>query len=165
MAIPGIEILKMKAISNLISIEHQVQPAGIELTLRDVEEFIDPGYIDLTNEKRKISKCRKIEFDSEGKVFLSKGAYKVRFNEVVHVPENMIAIGIPRSSLLRSGVMVFSALWDPGYRGRSESLLVVFNPNGVYLERNARLMQLIFVRMESKPHKLYNGIYQNENIK
>ncbi len=162
--IPGIEVLKLNYIRELISQEIQIQPAGVELTLREVEEFLDSGYIDLTNERRRISKCRKLEFDENGGIHLKPGAYKVRFNEVVNVPEDAIAIGLPRSSLLRSGVAIFSALWDPGYKGRSECLLVVFNPHGVYLEKNARLIQLVFIKLTRKPHRLYMGAYQKENI-
>ncbi|RLE55333.1 MAG: deoxyuridine 5'-triphosphate nucleotidohydrolase [Candidatus Methanomethylicota archaeon] len=163
--IPGKELIKLGVVTNLISEEHQVQPAGIELTLRDVEEFEDAGYIDLKNIRRRISKCRKLSFDKEGKIHLKQGAYKVRFNEVISVPENMVGIALPRSSLLRSGASIFSAVWDPGYKGRSESLLVVFNPHGITLERNARLMQIFFVKLSSKPHKVYSGVYQGENVK
>ncbi|MCS7386144.1 MAG: deoxyuridine 5'-triphosphate nucleotidohydrolase [archaeon GB-1867-005] len=164
MIIPGLELIKLKVINNLISEKHQIQPAGVELTLKDVEEFEDAGYIDLTNAKRKVSTCRKLSFDEEGKIHLSQGAYKVRFNEVICVPEDMVGIGLPRSSLLRSGATILSAVWDPGYKGRSESLLVVFNPKGIILERNARLMQMIFIKLSRRPHKLYSGIYLGENV-
>lgn len=165
MVIPGQRMKKYNVIIENIINEIQIQPAGIELTLREVEKFEDTGYIDLTNIKRKISKSTPLQFDSNGKIFLPQGAYKVRFNEVVSVPADMVGIGLPRSSLLRSGATILSAVWDPGYKGRSESLLVVFNPHGIVLERNARLMQLLFIKLLEKPHKPYSGRYQFENIK
>ena len=86
------------------------------------------------------------------------------FNEVIEVPPDVMAIARPRSSLLRMGATMETAVWEPGYKGRSQSLLVVHNPNGIRLRKNARLMQLIFFRLEDDANKLYNGVYQGENI-
>lgn len=60
------------------------------------------------------------------------------------IPRDAAAIGRARSSLLRCGATLETALWDPGYRGRSQSLLVVYNPAGLKLKKKARLMQLVF---------------------
>lgn len=164
MIIPGHKLKKYGINIEGIIDEIQIQPAGIELTLREVERFEDAGYIDLTNTKRKISKCTPLKFDSKGKIFLPPGAYKIKFNEIISVPVDVVGIGLPRSSLLRSGATIFSAVWDPGYKGRSESLLVVFNPHGITLEKNARVIQLLFIKLIEKPQKLYSGKYQLENI-
>ncbi|MCS7096874.1 MAG: deoxyuridine 5'-triphosphate nucleotidohydrolase [Candidatus Methanomethylicia archaeon] len=164
MIITGIDAYRMGIVENLLNEELQIQPAGIELTLNSVEKFIDAGIMDLTNEFRRVSRTEPIPFDNEEKIFLAKGVYRIKFNEVIKIPENVVAIGYPRSSLIRSGVTIYTAIWDPGYIGRSECLLCVFNDNGVYLYRNARLLQLIFIKIEGKPHKIYNGKYQKENI-
>ena len=65
---------------------------------------------------------------------------------------------------LAGGATVETALWDPGYQGRSQSLLVVHNPFGLRLKRNARLIQLAFYRLTSLAEKGYEGAYQNENL-
>lgn len=75
-----------------------------------------------------------------------------------------MAMALPRSSLLRCGATLDTAVWDPGYNGRSQSLLVVHNPHGIRIKKNARLMQLIFICMREVAHKAYSGIYQGENI-
>ena len=74
-----------------------------------------------------------------------------------------MALGRPRSSLLRCGVNVGTAVWDAGYSGRSQSLLVVHNPSGFSLEKNARLTQLVFFELTGESEG-YQGIYQGENI-
>ena len=89
---------------------------------------------------------------------------KSSFNEIVSIPSDAAALARARSSLLRCGAALETALWDPGYRGRSQSLLVVYNPAGLRLKKNARLMQLIFLRLEKEAEKLYSGRYQGENI-
>ncbi|MEM3615304.1 MAG: deoxyuridine 5'-triphosphate nucleotidohydrolase [Candidatus Methanomethylicia archaeon] len=164
MIITGMEAYRMGIVEGIINPEKQIQPSGIELTLRDVERIIGVGILDLTDEKREIPKTEPIPFNSDGKVFLNQGVYKIRYNEIVKIPKDMIAIGYPRSSLIRSGATIYTAIWDPGYIGRSESLLQVFNVNGIYLYRNARIIQLIFIKVAGKPHKTYDGKYQKENI-
>jgi len=73
-------------------------------------------------------------------------------------------LGRPRSSLNRCGVSIHSAVWDAGYSGRSQSLLVVYNPLGFRLHRNARLLQLVFFYTSGGVGKGYSGQYQNENL-
>ncbi len=142
----------------------QFQPAGVDLTLKEVHSFQDSGIIDFDNSKRRLSRTEPMRFDVTGRLFLPNGIYKIIYNEVVKIPDNCIALGLPRSSLLRCGVTVECALWDPGYHGRSESLLVVHNSAGITLYKNARMIQLIFIKLEDKAEKTYSGIYNRENI-
>ncbi|HLB27762.1 MAG TPA: deoxyuridine 5'-triphosphate nucleotidohydrolase, partial [Dehalococcoidales bacterium] len=72
-------------------------------------------------------------------------------------------LGRPRSSLLRCGVTVNTAVWDAGYSGRSQSLLVVYNPLGFRLQKDARVVQLVFFRLTGETEG-YKGAYQGENI-
>ena len=74
-----------------------------------------------------------------------------------------MALATPRSSLLRCGVTVNTAVWDAGYSGRSQSLLVVYNPGGFRLQRNARIVQLVFFQLSGETEG-YNGTYQGENM-
>jgi dUTP pyrophosphatase len=57
-----------------------------------------------------------------------------------------------------------SAVWDAGYSGRSQSMLVVYNPHGFRLHKNARVMQLVFFHTTRAVDQGYSGKYQNENI-
>jgi len=96
-----------------------------------------------------------------GQYNLQPGTYLVTYNEMVHLPSNLMAFGRPRSSLLRSGVTVESAVWDAGYRGRSRGMLTVYNPHGFQVKPNARLLHLVFIQLlqDTEP---YAGIYQGE---
>jgi len=69
----------------------------------------------------------------------------------------------PRSSLLRCGVTVGTAVWDAGYNGRSQSMLVVYHPQGFRLQKNARVTQLVFMTVTGDTEG-YRGTYQRENI-
>jgi len=158
MAMPGFQILKY--VKNIIS-KDQLQPAGIDLTINKIFELKSSGYLGVN--RREISNVQEVP-KRNGKWYLSRGVYKVLINEVVHVPENAIGFCFPRSSLLRMGVDVRCALWDPGYYGRSEILLVVHNEHGVVVEENARIAQIVFIKLTEKPHELYSGVYKGENV-
>ncbi len=146
-----------------INLEEQLQPNGIDLTLRDIALLQSSGRITVQNSQRLLPELAPLVFDGMGFIDLMPGAYIITYNEIVHLPKNIMALGRPRSSLLRCGVSVGTAVWDAGYSGRSQSLMVVYNPQGFRLQKNARIIQLIFFRLGQKTEG-YRGIYQGENI-
>lgn len=151
-------------VESMINPKEQTQMCGVEMTLLRIDRFISAGSMAFDNKERTLPEMEEIEFEESGWVELKPGAYLVTFNEIVNIPQDMAALARPRSSILRSGATLETALWDPGYRGRSQSLLIVYNPNGLWLKKNARLMQLVFFRLEKEAEKGYNGRYQGENI-
>jgi len=151
-------------VEGAIDLEKQTQMCGMELTLQKIERFTSAGAVAFDNIERVLPSTDALDFDSSGWIDLAPGAYLVTFNEIVNIPSDVAALARARSTLLRCGASLETALWDPGYRGRSQSLLVVHNPQGLRLKKNARLMQLIFLRLENKAEKLYSGKYQGENI-
>ncbi len=99
-------------------------------------------------------------FDGLGRVDLLPGCYLVTYNEVVNLPKNIMALAMPRSSLLRCGVSIHNAVWDAGYSGRSQSLLVVYNPQGFRLHRNARIVQMVFFLLSREVAQGYQGCFK-----
>ncbi|WP_406655648.1 deoxyuridine 5'-triphosphate nucleotidohydrolase [Methanolobus sp. ZRKC2] len=151
-------------VQNMIDTDTQLQPNSFELTLKSIELLKGSGAVDFDNRERQIPESENIEFDNEGWALLEAGTYKITFNEIVNIPLDLAAIARPRSSLLRCGVTVESAVWDSGYRGRSESMLVVHNPHGFRVKRDARLLQLVFYSLHREVSEGYCGRYQNENL-
>lgn len=151
-------------VESMIDTETQTQMCGIELTLNRVERFTSAGAVAFDNSERKLPQTEPIDFDPSGWIDLTPGSYLVTFNEIVNIPKDVAALARARSTLQRCGASLETALWDPGYRGRSQSLLVVYNPQGLRLKKNARLMQLVFMRLEKEAEKVYSGKYQGENI-
>jgi len=150
-------------IEDFPSLELQLQNNGFDLTLRTVSGFTSQGQLALGNDERLLPNIEELEFDQDGLLALAPGQYRITYSEIVHLPKDIAALGFPRSSLLRCGADIRTAVWDAGYSGRSESLLVVHNPHGVRLKRQARVMQLVFFRL-SQDSPGYDGYYQNENI-
>ncbi len=153
-----------RRVEAMIDPEAQTQMCGVELTLQRIERYLSAGALAFDNKERKLPEAEVVEFDPSGWVEIGPGAYLVTFNEIVDIPRDVAALARPRSSLLRMGASLETALWDPGYRGRSQSLLVVYNSKGLRLKKNARLMQLIFLRLGKDAEKVYSGVYQGENI-
>jgi dUTP pyrophosphatase len=141
----------------------QLQPAGIDLTVEEVFTFTTPGVIDFDNKHRAVSDCSALQWH-DNTLHLKPGAYKLRFAEVITIPPHTIALAFPRSSLLRSGATLHHAVWDPGYEGKSESLLVVHNPHGLTLYKRARVAQLIYLKLEKQAQRLYRGVYHKEGV-
>jgi dUTP pyrophosphatase len=156
-------ILKDRLIENFIDLSVQLQSASFDLTLDEIFLLKSSASIDFSNKEREIPKYEKIEFKDEW-VLLNKGIYLISFNEIVNIPKDLIAFVRPRSSLVRSGATIFSSLWDPGYSGKSNCLLVVLNENGIKIKKNARVAQMVFLKLSSPTNKMYEGIYQKEGI-
>ncbi|MBA7664222.1 dCTP deaminase, dUMP-forming [subsurface metagenome] len=150
-------------IEGYVNLEEQVQSNGVDLTLREVALLQSAGKIGVMDSQRLVSDLAPLVFDGLDFIDLMPGAYIVTYNEVVHLPKDVMALAMPRSSLLRCGVTVNTAVWDAGYSGRSQSLMVVYNPQGIRLQRNARIVQLVFLQLTQETEG-YQGVYQGENI-
>jgi dUTP pyrophosphatase len=150
-------------IQGYINLEEQLQPNGFDLTLKELATIPTDGQIAISNAQRIIPALTPLIYDDAGFVSLMAGAYAVIFNEIVNLPKNIMALGAPRSSLLRCGVTIQNAVWDAGYGGRSQALLVVHNPAGFRVQRNARVDQLVFFQLADQT-EAYSGRYQGENI-
>lgn len=151
-------------VTDWLDLDSQLQPNGFDLTLRDVARFVGPGTIAVDNAGRTLPELEPIAFDADGLASVPPGPYHIVYNEVVHLPTDLMALGRPRSSLGRCGVAIHTAVWDAGYEGRSTSLLVVGNPHGFRVERNARVMQLVFFGLASAVAEGYRGRFQGENL-
>lgn len=148
-------------IDGMIDASTQLQPNGVDLTVSSILKFQGEGRVSFG--ERELPNALPMQLASDSWVQLLPGCYLVQFNETINLPNDIIAIGKPRSTMLRMGATIETAVWDAGYSGRSQSLLVVFNPYGIEISENARVLQLIFIRLSRKTEG-YSGIYQREGI-
>ncbi len=150
-------------VEGYVNLKEQVQTNGIDLTLRNIALLQSSGKIAAMDSHRVVSDLAPLVFDGLAFVDLMPGAYIITYNEIIHLPKSIMALATPRSSLLRCGVTINTAVWDAGYSGRSQSLMVVYNPQGFRLQRNARIVQLVFLELTGETEG-YHGAYQGENI-
>jgi dUTP pyrophosphatase len=150
-------------VSNYKNLEDQIQPNGLDLTLNSVATLADSGNLGITNEDRHISHTAPLDIQPNESIKLCQGCYLVTLNEILHIPNNLMAIGKPRSSLLRCGVSIQNAIWDAGFNGISQVLMIIHNPLGFSLVQDTRILQLVFFTLESPTLAPYKGQYQMEN--
>lgn len=141
---------------------NDIDCAGLKLHLDKVFVFKERGKLHC--EYKYLPEVDEIKPNERNLYILGPGPYKIRYKEVIAVPNNAIALAIPRSTLLRAGATIYTAVWDPGYNGRGEGLMVVFNPNGIEIEISAQIAQLVFIYMDRKTNFTYRGSYQYENL-
>ena len=151
-------------LAEYLSLQDQLQPNGFDLSLREVGLLTTLGSLGCSPDQREISNCQVLKFSADGWLDLAAGPFLITFNEVVNLPRDLMALGRPRSSLLRSAVSVHTAVWDAGYQGRSQALLVVHHPLGYRVQKGARLMQLVFFRLSGALESGYSGRYLGENL-
>ena len=160
------QLIKEKdLIENYINLDKQLTPNGFDLTVGKIFEFNSAGDIDFSNSERVVLEGKELapekrkEKDKYGWWKLSRGAYKVRTNEVVNLPNDLAALGFTRTSLLRMGALTQNGIWDAGFRGKGEFILVVSNSQGINIKQNARVVQLMFIGVERTEE--YQGVYKN----
>ncbi len=136
-------------------------PQGYDLSVYRIEQFQGKGY--LQQYGKSLPEYQEAPNDDTG-YYLRPGAYLVTFKENVRIPDDMVAFVWSRSTLLRMGAGFVTAVWDAGYRGVGQSMLVVHNPMGIEIEHGSRVAQMVFFRMETETDKPYDGQYQGVGL-
>lgn len=143
--------------------EH-VQPNGIDLSLDAIWRFTGAGSLGRSSSDRLLPEREGLAFDPDGWISLQAGTYGIRYAERVEMPPDCGGLCFPRSSLLRMGLHVPTAVWDAGYQGNGEGLLVVGDPYGVRLQRGARIAQLVLFRLTEPAAATYSGRYHEPKV-
>jgi dUTP pyrophosphatase len=139
-----------------------VQPNGIDLSIDAVWCFGGAGALGVDSADRTLPAQEELAFDADGWLDLPTATYGVRYAEWVEVPVDCGGLCFPRSSLLRMGVYVPTAVWDAGYAGRGSGLLVVSSRHGMRVQHGARIAQLVLFRLTEPASSAYAGQYQHE---
>ena len=145
-------------IEGYISLEHQLQPNGFDLTAHDIFRFKGAGSLDFSNKERKFPEAEPVTF-TDMWAHLEPGIYKIKTNEYLNLPGDIVAFAQTRSSLLRMGALTAHGFWDAGFHGKSEFSLVVQNPAGLNIKQNARVAQLMFLRLSAEVENAYSGVH------
>lgn len=157
----GASIVKRGIVRNLRSATQQVQPCGVDVSLRRVLQWTSPATIDFDNSRRQSAITSELHFSGKDKTLtLPQGAYLVEFNETFRIPLDCMGQVFVRSSLWRSGAVLSAGVVDAGYEGAVGALLDVRNPHGIVLYRNAKLGQVVVHKMEGEVAG-YSGVYQS----
>lgn len=154
--------------------ESDYQPSGLDLRLGNVfylnaEKDIVYGLIDgekilPEHEKVKPTLLQVREDDYvAGWNFIPNQPYICQVKNQIKIGENNAQFYLPRSTLLRAGVNVYTALGDLGYNGHLSFLVINHGPRPFFIQEGERFAQLIDFEVKGGSES-YDGDYQEEVI-
>ena len=88
------------------------------------------------------------------------GTYAFQLRSPLKIPAKTIGLALPRSSLLRLGMISHTAVWDPGYEGKGSITANFAIP--LIINKNEFLFQILFAKADKS--KMYAGYFQHENV-
>lgn len=152
-----------------IGSKEQIQQVGIDIRVNKIFEVVGeatiskqsrvlPAYRELLPTKILTARKNEEPIVMEECWRLNPGYYLWEGFEKVNLPSDVMALLIHRSTLMRSGINIVSAIWDPGFSGPTGSNLNVLMP--IKIERGAKLAQMYFLKAEA--YSLYEGIYKDK---
>ena len=83
--------------------------------------------------------------------------------ENLNMPDNLLAIFTPRSTLFRSGIYIFGGQTSPGYKGGLTMGIYNFRDEEFELEMGARVLHIMFAEVKGDSN-LYKGQWQGGRV-
>ena len=150
--------------------EDQYQPAGIDLKLGKIEKFVtDQKYYGIVNGVKIIPKYEELKMNMvsvDGKMTNVYSLepfvpYIATVKDKIKISESSLQFYKPRSTILRCGSNVMTAVGDPGYSGHLSFLIMNFLPVDFVITKGERFAQLVDMRVAGGL-KLYDGDYNEK---
>lgn len=153
--------------------EEQRTPNGIDLTLGCVYEVKNNGYLyGLLKNQKNIPPHILLEpvdiathgGDIKGWILKPNVAYILEVEDKITIDPDCMQTYYPRSTLLRAGCTLNTAVGDAGYNGKLAFLFINHTLNDFVLEEGVRFAQLVDHQIQGSS-KQYDGDYQNDKHK
>lgn len=167
----GIDILhKLVSENNLVEnlCERELknpEGAGFDLRLGEIYEISGRSFIG--EEKRSTADIKLVaKFDPNNKssfVFAPGKYYLMKTVEKVNTPKDIVILFRPRTSIYRSGVMIFTGSCAPGYSGELIFAITNLGACEVEIEMGARVVHAQFYRVEGSTN-LYRGQWKDGRV-
>jgi deoxycytidine triphosphate deaminase len=139
-------------------IDEDIQPNAVDVKVAEVRE-VNTSIFALGRDGKKHRGSRPLKPSARhgGQWWrLNPGAYEIVFYGEVTIGPHHAGIILPRSTLIRNGVTLFSGLYDSGYKGKMVATLYVTTAQ-FDLELGTRLGQ--FVLYDAESGEQYDGSY------
>jgi len=155
-----------KLVENLSERELKTpEGAGFDLRIGEIYSISGKGFLGIDErETPKIKLLAKYNPKKKQRfVFKPNKYYLMKTIEKVNTPENIMILFRQRSTLHRSGIMVFTANVSPGYKGELVFGITNLGPCSVEIELGARVVYAMFHEVKGKSN-LYRGQWQGGRI-
>ena len=161
-----LKLVKEKKLVENLSERELENPEGAGFDLRAGEIFrIKEGESFLGATERFTQDLESIaKYGNEKEITLKPGEYiLVKTMEKVNLPEDIVAIFRPRSTLQRSGIGLFTATANPGYRGELTFGMCNLGKSNFRLEMGARFVHILFFSTTENV-SAYRGQWQGGRV-
>ena len=155
-------VKEQKLVENLSARElENPEGAGFDLRVGELYEISGQGFLGITErETPEMTSVAKYQEGQTLEVVLKPNTYYIiKTVESVNMPEDLLAIMTPRSTLFRSGVYVFGGQVPPGYAGELNMGIYNFRQEEFRLQMGARIVHIMFFQVQGKGN-LYKGKWQ-----
>jgi deoxycytidine triphosphate deaminase len=155
------ELIKEKKIIENFD-DESIQPAGIDLRVKRIYKLKNGGTLGIKDRR-----TPEVEIVAEkiGEKFVLKSNefVLVETMEKVNMPNDLLAIVLPRSSLFRCGVSLHTAVVDPGFIGTLTFGMKNLSEHPFEIEIGSKIGQIVFEEVKGNT-KLYRGKYQGGKV-
>lgn len=159
-------VKESKLVENLSERElNEPEGAGFDLRVGELYEISGKGFLGETERETPDMKLIDSYVTGETKKLTLKPHtyYVMKTIESVNMPEDLLAVMTPRSTLFRSGVFLFGGQVPPGYNGGLSMGLYNFRDEEFELELGARVVHIMFSQVYGKGNK-YKGQWQGGRV-
>jgi deoxycytidine triphosphate deaminase len=162
-----LELVKTKKLVENLSERELKNPegAGFDLRIGGLYQLKSQGFLGINERKTpEIKLMTKYNKKEKKRIFLQpKTYYLMKTIEKLNLPENLLALFTPRSTLYRSGVYILGGQTAPGYKGELVVGIYNFGDKEFELEIGSRVLHIMFFEVKGKSN-LYRGQWQGGRI-
>lgn len=169
----GLEVLnalindpEVKLVENLS--DYRQEGAGLDLRVGEIYRLKadSEGFLGITTRSTpEIQETIKYQESNSQIIDIRPGEYLLmRTVEWVNLPEDLVGIFVPRTTLFRSGLILLTAQAAPGYHGQLVFGLFNAGPARFQLELGARVAHMMLFRIEGRT-ALYKGTWQGGRVR
>lgn len=161
------KLVKTKKLVENLSERELTNPegAGFDLRIGELYELQGSGFLGVTErETPKINLLASYARDGEKKLTLKPNTYYLMGTiEKVNLPDTLVGLMRPRTTLFRSGVHLLLGQVAPGYKGQLNFGMVNLRPVPFHVELGARVVHIQFFEVEGNGNA-YRGQWQGGRV-
>lgn len=139
--------------------------AGFDFRIGEIYGLSSDAFLGI--EERKTPNVELVaKYDPKDKtsfVFEPRKYYLMKTIERVNTPKDILILFRPRSTLYRSGIMIFTGNVSPGYQGELTFGIINLGSNPVKIELGSRVVHAMFYEVKGKTN-LYRGQWQGGRV-
>ena len=159
-------VKEKKLVENLSERElKSPEGAGFDLRLGEIYEISGKGFLGI--EDRKTPKTKLLAKynpkKKQGFIFKPGKYYLMKTIERVNTPKSILILFRPRTTLFRSGLMIFTGNASPGYCGELTFGIANLGPCEIKIELGARVAHAMFYEIKGRTN-LYRGQWQGGRV-